>query len=334
MKPRNIVENMRKYNAKSYDKYVRLNANESSSAIECTVTTALNRYPDSDALALRRAIGNYVGVDKDNIVVGNGSSEMIELILKTYLNPGDGVMSFTPTFGMYKVFTELYNGVFMPVETQDCILDVNQLIKEANEKQPKVIMICNPNNPTGAILSKCDIEKVLKTVNAIVVVDEAYIEFGGESLVNRFQEYEQLIVLRTFSKAWGLAGARVGYLISGDQVIKAVDKVKSPYNLNALSQAMVVNVLNNKDQLYDTLARVKKERERVFKALINSGYKVYKSYGNFLYFYGEADLGQLLMNRNVVIRDFANGTYRVTIGTEKENNCFIDAVEGLERKIV
>lgn len=325
MYTRRVVNEIRPYKPAD-SQVVQMNANESSLDLSASLSCQINRYPDSDAIELRRNLGEYLAVEADQIIAGNGSSEMIELIMKTYLDKDECVMSFDPTFTLYKRFTQIYGGRYIGVKSKDFIMDEVVLIRAMAIEKPKLIFICNPNNPTGAKMSKEAIEKILKASSGLVIVDEAYMEFSEGSMLNRLDQYENLIILRTFSKAWGLAGIRLGYLVTSAQRAEEMMILKSPYNLNVFTLKMGIKALSQADRVNKTVTEVQLERERVYEELLVLGYKTYRSAGNFLFFMGKADLGDRLRERGIGIRDFNNGSYRVTIGSQKENDAFLKAL--------
>lgn len=336
MKPRLLISKKIKYEPGNFDNFIKLNANERSNKNLINVMSDIefNRYPDNDCKDLISKLSDYLFMDKLNITVGNGSSELIELLLKSYIDPGDKVLSFTPSFVMYKSFTEIYNGKFIEVESLDgYVFDIDKMILSWGKNKPKIIFICNPNNPTGYLISKSEIERLLKNVDALVVVDEAYIEFSEGSMINRINEYKNLVVLRTFSKAWGLAGARLGYMISNEEIINTINLVKSPYSLNKVTQIIGIETLKLKDELYAFVSEVISEREFMYKELINSNIKVYKSNANFLYFKEDINLFDKLIKKNILIRTFNNGFYRVTIGSENENLAFLKSIKEIKEGI-
>lgn len=336
MKPRLLISKKIKYEPGNFDNFIKLNANERSNKNLINVMSDIefNRYPDNDCKDLISKLSDYLFMDKLNITVGNGSSELIELLLKSYIDPGDKVLSFTPSFVMYKSFTEIYNGKFIEVESLDgYVFDIDKMILSWEKNKPKIIFICNPNNPTGYLISKSEIERLLKNVDALVVVDEAYIEFSEGSMINRINEYKNLVVLRTFSKAWGLAGARLGYMISNEEIINTINLVKSPYSLNKVTQIIGIETLKLKDELYAFVSEVISEREFMYKELINSNIKVYKSNANFLYFKEDINLFDKLIKKNILIRTFNNGFYRVTIGSENENLAFLKSIKEIKEGI-
>ncbi|MBN2795170.1 MAG: histidinol-phosphate transaminase [Clostridia bacterium] len=335
MYQRKIIKDMTEYKATQNNNMILMNANESNEIISFNMEeVALNRYPDNLALKLKEKIALYNQLNKEEVIVGNGSSEIIELILKTYLNPKEKVMSFEPTFVMYKQYTEMYNGVYIGIPTQDFMLDVDFFIEQIQSEKPKVVFICNPNNPTGQLIKKYDLERIIKNTNGIVVIDEAYMEFSEGSMVNRLSQYDNLIILKTFSKAWGIAGARVGYGLSNFVRINEMLKAKSPYNLNSMSQWIALEILNQRDQVMDSVKKTIEQREKMERILNKMPIKVYKSYGNFIFITSELPLDILLYKKNILIRGFENQSYRVTVSNEDENKIFMDTLSEILQKEV
>lgn len=327
---------------------IKLDANEGENiffkdlkGIDMEFLKEINRYPDSDAERFKEEIGEYVGVDVENIITGNGSSEMIELVMKTFIEGGDKILSFVPTFSMYGIFSKIYGAEFIGIDGQspsktmdsqdDFSLDINLLISRAKEINPKLILVCNPNNPTGYLISKDDIKKLLENTNSLVVVDEAYIEFAEGSMEDEIKNYENLIVLRTLSKALGLAGIRLGYMIANKEIINTINRIKSPYNLNSLSQVFGIMALKKKNIISEYVENVKIKRERLYIELQEMGVKVYPSSANFIFFYSEIeDLSGKLGEDGILIRNFSGDLknyYRVTVGNEYENNEFIKSLK-------
>lgn len=332
---RKSIENLRPYQVVQIENAVKLDANENANNLNLTIDcSTVNRYPDNDALKLKKAIGHYLSVDEKDIIVGNGSSEMIDLLMRTYIDPGDKILGFDVSFSMYKIFAQIYGGEYVSVNNDNYVMDMDRLIETAKTEQAKIIMICNPNNPTGYLIHKIDIERLCKSTKSIVVVDEAYIEFCEGSMINRLGGYDNLVVLRTFSKAWGLAGARVGYMISSPQIIRDVSRVKAPYNLNCLSQEAALNVLKHSEQIFKNIDEIIAQRDCVYKQMLTLGYKVYKSAANFLYFEGPKSLYDTLVSKGIVIRAFNNNKYRVTIGSQSENALFLNSLETKHRSLL
>ncbi len=331
MEARKIVKEMVKYDVVNFKDLIKLDANERSEEnLIGFKNTRINRYPDDNSILLKNSLSEYLNISTNNISVGNGSSEMIELLLKAFVDPEDVVLGFSPSFTMYEVFTKIYNGKYISVPAiDDYVFDIDEMISVSKDNSPKIIFICNPNNPTGYQFKKEDIERLIKSVNCLVVVDEAYIEFTEGSMLNRIDSYSNLVILRTFSKAWGLAGARLGYLVARNEITTVIDTIRSPYNLNFLSQSIGIAALKDVDRLESFVRRVVVMREKLFKELSQMGIKVYKSSGNFLYFKDSFDLFDKLKQNGILIRTFKNGFYRVTIGSESENKLFIKLLKDI-----
>lgn len=335
------LRDLKGYNANQVPYRIKLDANEGKNILFNTelmnevsfkdIFMDLNFYPDNDAKLLREEIGRYLDINPSNIIAGNGSSEMIELVMKTFVDKDEAIMSLVPSFSMYSVFSRIYSAKFIGVESnEDFSVDMDLLIKRAKDIKPKVILICNPNNPTGFLIAKKDIEKLLAEVDSIVVVDEAYMEFAEVSMVQEVSKYKNLIVIRTLSKALGLAAIRLGYMISNEKIINIIKNIKSPYNLNAVTQYIGAMALRKKDKIIDYVEEVKKERTFLFNELKEMPFEVYKSYANFVFFRSDIDgLDEKLEKDGILIRSFSgdlNGYYRVTVGSRSENKELIKSL--------
>lgn len=340
---RNNIKSLEEYKPNNMPYRIKLDANEgknilfqdiNKTGIQFSEEFDINLYPDSEASLLRTEIGKYLNINPDNIVAGNGSSEMIELVMKTFIDKDDIILSFVPTFSMYPIFSKIYSAKFIGIKSNDDFsTDMDVLIRIAKEINPKVIFLCNPNNPTGYLTDKNEIKKLLENVDSIVVVDEAYIEFAGDSMVEEISQYKNLIVLRTLSKALGLAAIRLGYMISCQEIIRVIMKVKSPYNLNSISQYIGIEALKNKDKIFKYVEEVKIERDYLYGELIQLPLKVYKSDTNFIFFKSDVDgLSKKLEKEGILIRSFSGdleGFYRVTVGSRWENEEFLKSLKGI-----
>ena len=239
-------------------------------------------YPDPEQRELRQALGEYTGLDSQHIVCGSGSDELIDLILRLFLKPGDEVINCSPTFGMYPFCTEICGGKVLDIPRgEDFAIDVAS-VKRALNNETKVIFIASPNNPTGNTITEWEIGELVET-GKIVVMDEAYFEFSSETMANLVSAYPNLIVLRTFSKWAGLAGLRIGYGIFPIEIASYLMKIKQPYNINAAAQAAVLASLADISYLRDNVRKIVAERERLFGKLKELGWlKPYPSKGNFI----------------------------------------------------
>ncbi|NLJ76821.1 MAG: histidinol-phosphate transaminase [Peptococcaceae bacterium] len=332
------------YDAPFYADVVKLDANENPHHFPQEVleeifkeinTKALCRYPDALAVRLRRCLSDYISVPPGNILVGNGSDELI-LNLMLAFTAGATYAVATPTFSMYGVHGRIVSGKMVEVPRRnDFSIDVDGLIAAASTPEVKIVVICSPNNPTGNATPPDEIEKILGQVNAIVVVDEAYNEFGGVSSVPLLDSYENLVVLRTFSKAFGMAGLRVGYLLAGSGIINELLKVKQPYNLNVFSQVAACAVMCNLSPFKERVKNILRERERLIAELTNiPGVRVFPTQANFIMFRTTLPADKVyngLLGQGVLIRNVDGHLLpeclRVSVGTEEENNIFIEKLK-------
>jgi histidinol-phosphate aminotransferase len=266
-------------------------------------------------------------------MVGNGSNDMINTVINGFCEIGDKVMSFNPSFSMYSVYCDLAGAEYvgMPLN-EDFSTDADCIIKEVSTVAPKIVLLCNPNNPTGYYLEKSEVIKILDGIkDSVVILDEAYIDFGGESCVELINQYENLIVMRTLSKAFGLAALRVGCLITNEKMLQQLWCIKSPYNVNALSQWVANKAFEKVNQVQSFVKKVSEARDVLAEELKSMGLQVYPSKANYIYFKSERDdLFEKLCDRGVLIRKMVNESgnfYRISIGDDEENNLFIKALE-------
>jgi histidinol-phosphate aminotransferase len=297
----------------------------------------LNRYPDPRATELRRMISERKKVSLDSVCVGNGSDEIIDLIIRAVAAPGDRIVITPPTYGMYGVAASV-NGVAVTecLLTSSFDLDLDQL-KGAVSERDKVIFLCSPNNPTGNQLTLDEIRGVLKVFPGLVVVDEAYIDFAsGESAARLIEETERLVVIQTLSKAWGLAGARVGIAIAEPMFIAALMRMKLPYNLSALAQRAACERLSDSERYAEEVRVLVAERERLRGRLEGLGMveMVYPSQGNFLLVRcsDSTAVFRRLQEAGIIVRDRSHepGCHRclrITVGTPMENDELLRMLE-------
>lgn len=229
----------------------------------------LNEYPDEEALELRQAVSTYTGWPLEGIVCGNGSDELIKMCVEAFVLPGEKVLSHGPTFVEYRVMTEIRNAIYIEALPNEA-LNLNQAAFMAllEEEQPSLVFLCNPNNPTGEKLTASFIEKVIEKAPGMVVLDEAYTEFGLASFIKKLPKYQdKLILLRTLSKAFGLAALRVGYAMTSESNAAALNRVRMPYNVTAVSQALGAFALKNPSIMEAQVALIRSERNRVYDML-------------------------------------------------------------------
>ena len=292
----------------------------------------LNLYPDDNYTQLKEAIVNYIGCKIENISVGNGSSELLDLCVKTFVDTNELILSLDPTFSMYSIYAKIVNSRYIGAgEGNDFTINVDDVIKSIKENDPKLTIICNPNNPTGTIIKRDDVLRIVKSTDNVVIVDEAYMEFSNESVVDEIENYDNLIVVKTMSKAFSMAGIRTGYLIANEQLVKTIEKVRPPYNLNSISALLATKALKQKDKMLSYVENLKVEREKIYEKLIDMGVKAYKSGANFVFFSSKVDnLAEKLIDNDVLIRKFGgklDNYYRVTVGSPKENEAFLNAMK-------
>lgn len=267
---------------------IKLDGNENPYGCSSKVKQALANfayyhiYPDPEQRELRKALEGYAGFKSEHILAGSGSDELIDLVLRLFLEPGDKVINCPPTFGMYKFCTEVCGGKIVTVpRKQDFSIDITA-IKKAIDKKTKVIFIASPNNPSANATTELEIMELLNT-STVVVVDEAYFEFSGKTVAHLVPQYSNLVVLRTFSKWAGLAGLRVGYGIFPNYLIGYLMKIKQPYNVNVAAQVAAIESLKDINYLRSTINAIISERERLLTELSEiDWFKVYPSKANFI----------------------------------------------------
>lgn len=292
----------------------------------------INRYPDTDALKLIHAISECYKVSPKNITCGVGSDELIDCILLSMLEEDDKVLIPYPSFSMYSEYVFLNSGIAIKVPLNlEFGYDVERMKQVIQREQPKVIFICNPNNPTGCIMTREDIKSILEISQGVVVVDEAYEDFTNQpiTMIPDINHYPNLIVLRTFSKAYALAGARVGYALANEALIKVINTVKSPYNLNVFSQCIATWAIQNKELFKANAKRIIEQRSYIEQGIQELGYKIYPSEANFIWTELPDAYYEQLIERKIYIRKIAldhKNYYRITVGTPEENEIFLNAL--------
>ncbi|AAL81789.1 histidinol-phosphate transaminase [Pyrococcus furiosus DSM 3638] len=280
-----------------------------------------NRYPHITSDPLREALAEFYGLKKENIAVGNGSDELINYLVKMF--KGKYIVVTSPTFGMYSFFAKLHG---IPVKDiplkEDFTIDGERIAEEG--KAASAIFIASPNNPTGNSQPENEVLKVLDS-GRVVILDEAYSEFSGKSFIPKISEYENLVILRTFSKAFGLAGIRCGYMIANEKIIDALYRILPPYNLNSLTMTVAIKMLEHYDIVKRRIKLIVKERERIRREFIEYSYP---SEANFLLM--KLDAYDYLLKKGIVVRKLSGrleGHIRVTIGKKWENDELIKALK-------
>ncbi len=338
------VLNNKPYTLAPEDTPIKLNQNESPFDIPENIKdkilkklkeTRWNIYPEFTPEALNEKIASFYGFDKDNILIGNGSNEMIFTILAASLEKGKKVILPTPTFAVYKLISSNLNADIKTVPlNEDFSFNTGKIIEECISPG-SVTILCSPNNPTGTAMKRSEIEEIIQASGGTVVVDEAYIHFGGETVIDLVKKYDNLIVLRTFSKAFGLAGLRMGIMISNKNLITELAKVKLPYNLNIFSIITLNEMFDNIDFVNDNINKILAEREYLYGELakIKKIAVIPTSANFFLIKTGNpADLFGRLLEKGIRIRDVSaypmlENYLRISVGSRSENDALIDAIK-------
>ncbi|MEU7872721.1 histidinol-phosphate transaminase [Dactylosporangium sp. NPDC049140] len=348
---RDELRGMTPYGAPQLDVAVRLNTNENSYPVPeaavaemekalGSVLRDLNRYPDRDAVALRTDLAAYLGhgLTWKNVWAANGSNEIQQELLQTFAGPGRVALGFTPSYSMHPLLAAGTGTTWVDGRRgDDFALTAEHAVAKVRETGPDLVFLCSPNNPTGTALPLEVVEAVAETAPGMVVVDEAYAEFARAGTVfalSLIQRYPRLVVTRTMSKAFALAGGRLGYLAADPAVVDAVQLVRLPYHLSAMTQVVARAALAHTDALLSTVDAVKEQRDRIVETLRGWGLPVADSDANFVLFGapGGDSKGawQALLDRGVLIRDVGlPGWLRVTAGTPDETSAFLNALEEL-----
>lgn len=306
-------------------------------ANENPFNSAVNRYPDPYQTELKKIVAKYKGVNVNQLIVGNGSDEILDLIVRATCEPGkDEIVTITPTYGMYKVIANINNVKLIEVPLTDSFdLDKEKILESS--KNAKLIMLCSPNNPTGNLLNRNDILEIAEMFEGIVVIDEAYIDFSnGKTLLQNLNDQANIFVCQTLSKAYGLAGIRVGFGFGATQLIDVLNKIKPPYNVNELSQKFAIARLKDINSVSSEVMQILLERSRVLEELmrIPAVLTLYRTDANFILFQVDnADkLYNFFVKNEVIVRNRTNlpgckNCLRVTIGTTEENDRFLHVLK-------
>jgi len=328
------VSNLRAYQAKEIPCRIKLDANESpygfAEALTAIKNIRTNRYPDPEAKALKAVLAKDLGVKPQNLLQGNGSDELIYYLIGTFGGP---VLYPVPTFSMYGIISQALGEKKREIPLdRDFDIDLDPMMAAVRKERPKLVFLSSPNNPTGNCFSSEKILKIIAESKGLVVVDEAYQPFASEKgFVPMLKDYKNLVIMRTLSKI-GLAALRFGFIIADEAIIDEVNKVRLPFNVNALSQAVAVEALKKKKVLKTVIHEIAGERDRMFAAMENiMGVTPFPSEANFILFRVKEPrkvYGRLLENGILVrnISDAVAGCLRVTIGTPKENVLFLRAL--------
>jgi histidinol-phosphate aminotransferase len=353
------VRAMGAYTLRADEPRIKLNQNESPfdvpEALKVRIAARLadrpwNRYPPFVPASFVGAVAEATGWPAEGVLVANGSNELIQAALAVVVGPGVTVVVPEPTFTLYRLMTEVNAGSVAPVPlTADLRFDVGGIIDAARETSAAVVVLCTPNNPTGSWLTRDEIERVHDETDAIVLLDQAYVEFGGYDAIPLLAGRPRLVVLRTFSKAMALAGLRAGYLLADPALAAEIHKAKLPYNVNFFTEVAAAEVLAARDDLAPGIASMRAQRDRLLRGLAAvPGVRAYPSGANFVLFRVDAagithrDLFRRLLDEHgILVRDVSaypmlDRCLRVNAGTPEETGAFLEAVatimsEGTER---
>ena len=299
----------------------------------------INRYPDPRSLEVKKAFAKAYGVDVKNLTIGNGSDELIDILYRMFCEcKRDSVLIMPPTYGEYKVLAAINDvNIISVVQKPDFTLDIESIKRELDEKAPKLMFLCSPNNPTGASIPLSQVKELAQYNKGITVVDEAYIDFStNESAISLISENERIVVLRTLSKAWGLAGGRIGIAIASEEITSIMYKVKYPYNIPLPSQLCAIKALNSYSKVMEEAKKITIERERVRSTLetIDGVEKIFPSDTNFLLVKVKRanEAYDELSKRGIIVRNRSKevlcaSCLRITIGSRAENDLMLSTLK-------
>lgn len=334
------VKNLTPYEPISGTYEIRLDANESfltvpknieNEMVEALKNSALNRYPDPMATKLIEGFSKYFGVNPECVTAGNGSDEIISVIMNAFLQKGDKILTLEPDFSMYRFYAEIAECESVKYQKDDNLdVNIDDVISLANKEKVRIVIFSNPCNPTSRIITKDDIRKLINSTDALVVLDEAYMDFAEDgSLLGEFENYDNLIILKTCSKALGSAALRLGFAVANKTLTNVIRAVKSPYNVNSVSQALgevlfshpdyidncIETVVNSRKELYNEILKIKSDKIE----------KVYETHTNFVFMKvkNAKQVFEKMKENSIIIRNM--GEYlRITAGTKYENEKMLE----------
>ena len=321
---------------------VRVNQNENPFGAAPEIAAALtdlplHLYPDPNQVKIREALAEYTGHPAEQILAGAGADEMIDLLMRLFVAPGDRVLDCKPTFGMYHFCARVADAEVVSVQRDDAFeVDVDAIAREADGRT-KIVFLASPNNPTGNILPE-EQARALLELGFVIVVDETYFEFSGQTLAHLIPEHENLVVLRSFSKWAGIAGLRVGYMIAGTEIVSRLMDIKNPYNVNIAAEAALLATMEHRDKLMHKVKVLLEQRRRMEKAFdAMDGVSYAPSHANFLLTRFDnhlaADLFESLVKKGVFVRPFPDERLshhlRISVGTPDETTRVLDVLSEL-----
>ncbi|MBE6731968.1 MAG: histidinol-phosphate aminotransferase family protein [Ruminococcaceae bacterium] len=345
------IKELTPYEPLKGDFKIRLDANESYLHIPDYILEMLlasstllktNRYPDPLAIELCTSFANAYGVSPSLVAAGNGSDELIQVIFSSFLMKGEKYASFDNDFSMYDFYGHISECECVKLHKRsDLTIDVDEAIKTCNENDVKLLIFSNPCNPTSLGLVREDVRKIINNVKALVILDEAYMDFWDQSILSEIESYDNLIILRTCSKAYGLAALRVGFAVANKTLINVIKAVKSPYNVNSISQHMASVILSHKGESHAAITQIKNSTKELYAALtefneeFNCGWEIFPTCTNFVTvrFEKARELYNYLLSIGIAIRCF--GPYlRITAGSNNENIQLIKFIEKYYQEVL
>lgn len=338
------VRNLKPYDPITGKYQIRLDANESfvtpSQELREQIDEELrhihfNRYPDPFANDVRKAFADLYGVPRSCVMAGNGSDEVISVVMNAFLQKGDTVVTLTPDFSMYAFYASLVECRVVTVEKNaDCTVDVDRVIETCNREHARMLVFSNPCNPTSLVLAREAVRKIVSSVQALVVLDEAYMDFSDQSLLTEFAGYDNLLILKTCSKALGMAAIRLGFAVGTEKLIDVLQAVKSPYNVNTLTQAIGTVVLSNPGYLNAAVQRILESRDELYEGFLQlqeahpgAQLRIFKPDANFVYIQTPkaAEIFEYLKEKGIIVR-LTGGCLRISAGRNYENEAVLREV--------
>jgi histidinol-phosphate aminotransferase len=344
------VAQLQAYDPHKRPGHVKLDANElpyplptsvRDAALQALATVEIHRYPDPEAERLRHAIGGWIGVDPAMILLGNGSDEVIQMLLTACGHPAGAVLMPAPTFSVYRIAAQALDqrSIEVPL-TQGWGLDMPLMLKAIARERPDVIFLATPNNPTANCFQDAQVRELIAASPGAIVIDEAYHPFSGQTFLPLLEAHPHLIILRTLSKI-GMAGLRVGIMVANPQVVQQINKVRAPYNLNAYSQAAAEAVLQHWQDIAPYIQEIVRERERLRERLSRlPGVTVYPSDANFVLarFAAGVKVWEALAAQGILVRHYGESAelrdcLRITVGTPTENDLLVAALQAIVAEV-
>ncbi len=334
IQPKKEVLALKAYDPGLFKGRYKLDANENSyelpknvisEIIKKLIGIPINRYPDPACAELKKIMAKKLNIKPNNLVFGNGSDELLFYLMIAFLKQGDAIIVPEPTFAMYEIIAQALGAKTVKSKlTQDYDIDAEDILKKVKRHKAKFIFLAYPNNPTGKCFSDAQLLKIIDNTECFVVMDEAYYEFSERTYLPLIKAYDNVIIMRTFSKAFSMAGLRLGYMTANEKLTSVINKVRLPYNINSFSQAVAEYVINHGNTVQKNIKKIICERERVQKEL-KGIYEFPESDANFIYikFNNPQKAKKLFEKAGISIRMFDTGHARITIGKPEENNAVL-----------